>query len=159
MNTVKSGGLTNPYGLAAVAATGQAETSWSPGRLTTAWNDLGKPSGGAMSWRAERLQAMRNFTRGADNPAEAQARFFLNEDPALIERLNQARSPEEANALMARAWRYKGYDGGPEFAKREALTKQYAAQLGEAAPAPAPAPRRALRRRWLLPPPRKPPPL
>jgi hypothetical protein len=141
MNTVKAGGLTNPYGLAAVAATGQAESNWSPGRLTSAWNDLGKPSGGAMSWRAERLQAMRNFTRGAEDPAVAQAQFFLKEDPQLVAALNEAKSPEEANALMANAWRYKGYNqpGTGEYARREALTRQYAAKMAPAA-APQPAP-------------------
>ena len=121
MNTVKVGGLTNPYGLAAVAATGQVESGWSQGNLQRAWNDKGKPSGGAMSWRAERLQNMVNSTRGADNPAEAQARFFLSEDPALIERLNQARSPEEANALMARAWRFEGYNDPQQSLLCEAL--------------------------------------
>lgn len=141
MNTVKAGGLTNPYGLAAVAATGQAESNWSPGRLTSAWNDLGKPSGGAMSWRAERLQAMRNFTRGAEDPAVAQAQFFLKEDPQLVAALNEAKSPEEANRLMANAWRFKGYNepGSGEFARREALTRQYASQMAPAA-APQAAP-------------------
>lgn len=150
MDTVKSGGLTNPYALAAVQATGDRETGWSPGRLTSSWDDLGKPSGGALSWRAERLDKMRQLTAGSGNPAEAQAQFFLNEDPKLIADLQNARSPEHANALMANAWRFKGYNqpSNAEYQARLALTRQYAAQTPEQAPttsfappvAPAPTP-------------------
>ncbi|MBB3385549.1 MULTISPECIES: hypothetical protein [unclassified Rhizobium] len=39
INTVRSGGLTNPYGLAAVAATGRAESSWDPSKVNAAWPD------------------------------------------------------------------------------------------------------------------------
>src|SRR5690606_10048503 len=47
--------------------------------------------------------------------------YFLNEDPALIERLNNAGSVEEAQQLMNNAWRFAGFDrpGGEAAARLE----------------------------------------
>jgi hypothetical protein len=119
MTTVQTSGLTNPYGLAAVAATGQAESGW--GRVFDEWNDpsgSGQPgrSGLSMSWRNERLQAAREFARRqGDDPnrpsARTQALFMAQEDPTLFQRLNNARSQEEAINIMRDAWRYHDPDG------------------------------------------------
>lgn len=128
--------LTNPYGLAALAATGKAETSWSPASVNASWPDpsaSGKAgtSGGILSWRNERLANLRNYaaSQGEDpsniSPA-TQAKFFLQEDPTLITKLNAAQSPQEAANLMAKAWAFRGYDQpGGEAARRQALTQNY----------------------------------
>lgn len=133
--------VTNPYGLAAVAATGRAESGWSSGNANRTWSDpsqSGAPgtAGGVMSWRGPRLQAMQNFAAqkgerlGAISP-QTQAEFFLQEDPNLIATLNNARSPEEAADAMARAWAFAGHDnpGQGEAARRRAMTTNYAAQF------------------------------
>ncbi|NKJ03476.1 phage tail tip lysozyme [Rhizobium sp. SG741] len=139
IGTVRSGGLTNPYGLAAVAATGRAESSWDPSKVNAAWADPSQSgqagtAGGILSWRNERLANLRNFaqSQGADASnisPELQAKFFLQEDPTLIQRLNAAKSPQEAASIMANAWKFAGYDQpGGEAAKRAALTQNYYAQ-------------------------------
>lgn len=149
INTVKGAGLTNPIGLAAVAATGKAESSFQPGNVNRTWSDpsqSGEPgqSGGIMSWRADRLQNLYSFAanRGERQPSvETQALFLAKEDPALIPRLNAARTPEEANGIMASAWRFAGFDQpGGENARRLNLTRQYAQRFGQQAQADAPAP-------------------
>ncbi|MBB4480091.1 phage tail tip lysozyme [Rhizobium etli] len=128
MRTVKTK-VSNPFGLAAIASTGQAESSFSPKRANGSWSDpsqSGKPgtSGGIMSWRDARLQNLYNFAAargeqpGAISP-QTQAEFFLQEDPRLVARLNAARSVEEAQRLMNNAWRFAGYDQpGGEAARR-----------------------------------------
>ena len=133
---VKSAGLTNPYGLAAVAATGQAESGWSPQNANRSWSDpsqSGKAgtAGGVMSWRNERLNNLYNFARqrgeepGSISPA-TQAAFFVQEDPSLIQRLNSAKSAEEAQRLMNNAWKFAGYDQpGGETARRMGLASSY----------------------------------
>jgi hypothetical protein len=148
IETVK-GRINNPYGLAAVAATGRAESGWSPEKANATWADpsvSGQPgtSGGILSWRGPRLQALQTFAAqkgerlGSISP-QTQAEFFLNEDPGLIERLNQAKSPQEAADTMANAWRFAGYDQqGGEAARRRALTQNYYAQeFGKGNPAAA----------------------
>lgn len=127
MSTVQGNGVTNPYALAAIAATGQAESGWS--RVHDEWDDPSESgqqgrSGLSMSWRAERLQAAREFARSVgDNPnapsAQTQAAFFLNEDPELIQRLNNAGSQQEAINLMRDAWRYADPQGGQTRARLE----------------------------------------
>ncbi|AVA20677.1 phage tail tip lysozyme [Rhizobium sp. NXC24] len=136
IDTVRSGGLTNPYGLAAVAATGRAESGWSPANVNAAWPDPSQSgqagtAGGILSWRNERLANLRNFaqSQGEDpsniSPA-TQAKFFLQEDPTLVQRLNAAKSPQEAANIMANAWKFRGYDqAGGEAARRAALTQNY----------------------------------
>lgn len=115
MSTIqKEGGVNNPYALAAIAATGSHESAFAQGNLNRVWDDpseSGRPgrAGGVMSWNNDRLQNMQRFT-GGDSSPEAQARFFLSEDPALIQKLNNAKSVEEATTLMNNAWRFAGYD-------------------------------------------------
>ncbi|WP_262551483.1 phage tail tip lysozyme [Agrobacterium tumefaciens] len=133
---VKSAGLTNPYGLAAVAATGQAESGWSPQNANRSWSDPSQSgqagtAGGVMSWRNERLNNLYNFARqrgeepGNISPA-TQAAFFVQEDPSLIQSLNSAKSAEEAQRLMNNAWKFAGYDQpGGETARRMGLASSY----------------------------------
>jgi len=136
IGTVKAGGLTNPYGLAAVAATGRAESGYSPGNVHRIWSDPSESgqagnAGGILSWRAERLSKMQQFAAAnGDDPqrpsAATQAKFFLSEDPGLVARLNQAGSVEEAQQLMNNAWRFAGYDRpGGEAARRTAMARSY----------------------------------
>ena len=151
IGTVRNGGLTNPYGLAAVAATGRAESSWDPSKVNAAWADPSQSgqagtAGGILSWRNERLANLRNFaqSQGADPSnisPELQAKFFLQEDPTLIQRLNAAKSPQEAASIMANAWKFAGYDqAGGEAARRAAMAQNYySTQFANAQP-PAPTP-------------------
>lgn len=137
---VKSAGLTNPYGLAAVAATGQAESGWSPQNANRSWSDPSQSgqagtAGGVMSWRNERLNNLYNFARqrgeepGNISPA-TQAAFFVQEDPKLIQALNSAQSPEEAQRLMNNAWKFAGYDQpGGETARRMGLASSYVSRF------------------------------
>lgn len=129
MGTVKNAGLTNPYGLAAVAATGRAESGFSPQNANRSWSDpseSGQPgmAGGIMSWRGPRLQALHQYAAtkgerpGSISP-QTQAEFFAQEDPQLIARLNSAQSVEEAQGLMNNAWKFAGYNRpGGESARR-----------------------------------------
>ncbi|MCP2134603.1 type III secretion system FlhB-like substrate exporter [Rhizobium sp. SLBN-94] len=133
---VKSAGLTNPYGLAAVAATGQAESGWSPENANRSWSDPSQSgqagtAGGVMSWRNERLNSLYDFARqrgeqpGNISPS-TQAAFFVQEDPTLIHSLNSAKSAEEAQRLMNNAWKFAGYDKpGGETARRMGLASSY----------------------------------
>ena len=128
IDTVKAGGLTNPYGLAAVAATGKAESGFSPGNVNRTWSDpseSGQPgtAGGIMSWRGPRYQAL--AATGDLSPA-GQAKFFLSENPSLIQGLNSAKSVEEAQSLINRAWAFKGYNRpGGEAARRLSLAQGF----------------------------------
>jgi hypothetical protein len=134
-------GITNPYGLAAVAATGKRESGFSPGNVYRQWSDPSQSgqagtAGGIMSWRAERLGAMRDFVakNGGDpnRPSpQLQAQFFLSEDPGLVQRLNAAKSPEEAQELMNGAWKFAGYDdpNNPERNARIQTARSYAGQF------------------------------
>ncbi|AZO79633.1 MULTISPECIES: phage tail tip lysozyme [unclassified Bosea (in: a-proteobacteria)] len=152
LGTVKGAGLTNPVGLGAVAAYGKAESGFSPQNVNRSWNDpseSGQPgtAGGIMSWRAERLANLQNFAkqRGEAQPSvETQALFLAQEDPTLIPKLQAARTPQEANQIMANAWRFAGYNReGGENARREALTAQYASRFGGQADVPAPGAQQA----------------
>ncbi|WP_179869769.1 phage tail tip lysozyme [Rhizobium chutanense] len=149
MDTVKNGykqrdgsviQVTNPYGLAAIASTGQSESQFSSKRANSSWSDpsgSGKPgtSGGIMSWRNSRLQKLYNFAAakgekpGAISP-QTQAEFFLQEDPRLIARLNAAQSLEEAQRLMNRAWAFEGYNepGNKEVDNRLARARSFMPQ-------------------------------
>lgn len=132
------GKITNPYGLAAVAATGRAESGWSGANANRTWSDpsqRGDPgtAGGILSWRGPRLASLQAYAaskgeQGNGSP-QTQAEFLLQENPQLIDQLNSARSPEEAANLMANAWKFAGYDQpGGEAARRRALTQNYYAQ-------------------------------
>lgn len=136
IGTLRAGGLTNPNGLAAVGAYANAESGYSPNNISGSWADpsqSGQPgtSGGILSWRAERLAAMKAATAGAADPVSAQAKFFLTENPQVTMALQNAGSPEEANAIMARAWRFAGYDQpGGENARRLDMTRSYLGRVG-----------------------------
>lgn len=136
IGTVKEGGVTNPFGLAAVAATGRAESAYSAANANRSWSDpsqSGQPgtAGGIMSWRGPRLKALYDFaqTRGEQPGAispKTQAAFFLQEDPNLVSALNGAKSVEEAQQLMNRAWAFAGYDQpGGETARRLGYAKSF----------------------------------
>lgn len=153
VGTVRQAGLTNPVGLGAVAAYGKAESGFSPRNVNRVWNDpseSGQPgqAGGIMSWRGPRLEALNAFARerGEQAPSpQTQALFLAKEDSTLIPRLNAAKTPQEANQIMANAWRFAGYNRpGGENARREALTARYAQRYAGQAVAPqqasAPAP-------------------
>lgn len=120
--------ITNPFGLAAVAATGQAESRFSPGNVNRTWSDPSESgqagtAGGIMSWRGPRLEALQTFAakkgeQGNGSP-QTQAEFLLQEDPNLITALNNAKSVEEAQQLMNRAWQFAGWNRpGGEAAER-----------------------------------------
>lgn len=137
---VQKAGLTNPNGLAAVAAYGKSESGYNPANVNKTWSDPSESgaagtSGGIMSWRADRLQRLQQFAanrgeQGNGSP-ETQAAFLAQEDPTLIPRLNAAKTPQEANQIMANAWRFAGYDrAGGENARREGLTTAYAQRYG-----------------------------
>lgn len=146
MDTVK-GKITNPNALAAVAATGKAESGFSPGNAFRSWSDPSQSgqagaAGGIMSWRAERLANMKKFAADnggdPDRPSpQLQAAYFLQEDPGLIDRLNAAKSPAEAQQLMNNAWKFAGYDRpGGEAGRRIALANSFASQFSGSPSAP-----------------------
>ena len=144
MNTVRTGGdtgvaITNPYGLAAVAATTKAESQWAPTNIGKTWPDpdpKGRPgtSGGLMSWREDRLRNMQNFVQkaGGDN-AVNQAKFFLQENPALIKGLNNAKSVDEAIGLMNREWRFKDHNNpnSSDVLRRRSYAEKYLERYGK----------------------------
>lgn len=142
IDTVRSK-VTNPYGLSAVAATGRAESQWSGENAGRTWSDPSQSgqagtSGGIMSWRGPRLASLQSYAaskgeQGNGSPA-TQAEFFLQEDPTLVDRLNQAQSPQGAADLMAGAWKFAGHDQqGGEAARRRALAQNYyATEFGNA---------------------------
>jgi len=127
IDTVKTG-VTNPFGLAAVAATGRAESGFDPKNVNRTWSDpsaSGQPgrAGGIMSWRGPRYAAL---SATGDLSPQGQAKFFLNENPQLIKDLNNAKSVEEAQNLMNRAWAFRGYDQpGGESARRLAYAQGF----------------------------------
>lgn len=139
---VRSAGLTNPIGLGAVAAYGDAESSFSPQNVNRTWSDpaqSGTPgvSGGIMSWREDRLRNLQRFAAGhgeqGNGSPQTQALFLAQEDPTLLPKLQAARSPEEANSILAEAWKFAGWNrSGGENARRLALTQQYADRFGRA---------------------------
>lgn len=139
INSVKAGGLTNPNGLAAVAATGRAESGWSPDNASRTWSDpseSGQPgtSGGILSLRGPRLAALQAYARSkgetGNGSAETQGEFFLQEDPQLIAKLNTAQSPEDAQRLMNDAWKFAGYNRpGGEAARRMGYANGYVSQF------------------------------
>ena len=152
LSTLRDNGLNNPNALAAVGATGHHESRWAPDKLNATWSDpsqSGQPgtSGGALSWRADRLQRLQQFAAAngeqGNGSAATQARFFLQEDPALVQKLNAAQTPEEAMTLMNNAWRYANFDKpGGETAARMASAQAWAARnpLANTAPMQAGAP-------------------
>ncbi|WP_200941279.1 hypothetical protein [Methylobacterium sp. Leaf111] len=143
IGALKDGGLTNPYGLAAVAGYAAHESGYKGNNINGSWSDpseSGAPgtSGGILSWRGDRFANMRRLTAGAQDPVVAQAKFTLTENPDLTLALQNAKSPEEANRLMADAWKFAGYNRpGGEAQARLNSTRAYLAKLGGDAPATA----------------------
>jgi hypothetical protein len=134
--TVAEGGLTNPIGRAALAAHVNAESGFSPANFTRTWSDpseSGQPgtSGGALSWRGDRLTKMLQATRGSEDPVVAQAKYALVENPDVTMALQNAKSLEEAHSVLANSQRYAGYDRpGGENARRLALAQNYLPKVG-----------------------------
>lgn len=140
IGAVKGGGVTNPNALAAIAATGRAESGFDPKKANARWSDPSQSgqagtSGGILSWRNDRLSALEQFAQAnGEDPrnisAATQARFFLQEDPRLIESLNGAKSVEEAQGLMNNAWKFAGYNQpSQESARRLGYAREYASQF------------------------------
>ncbi|WP_085033943.1 phage tail tip lysozyme [Ensifer aridi] len=134
MDTVDDG-ITNPFGLAAVAATGQAESRFSPKNVNRTWSDPSESgqagtAGGIMSWRGPRLEKLQAYAaskgeQGNGSP-QTQAEFLLQEDPNLVTALNNAKSVEEAQQLMNRAWQFAGWNRpGGEAAERLATASAF----------------------------------
>lgn len=119
MNAFYSGGVTNPFGLAALASTGKHESGFSQKNLDRSWSDPSESghagtSGGLFSFRNERLTALRAFAQangesGNGSPA-TQAKFFLQEDPTMVGKLNGAKSVEEAMSIMNGNIAFAGYN-------------------------------------------------
>jgi hypothetical protein len=141
LKTVRDGGLTNPYGLAAVASTGKHESGFDPKNVVGTWSDPSQSgaagtAGGIMSWRGDRLAKLQAFAQqNGDNPQapspETQGKYLLAEDPSLIARLQAAQSPAEAQQIMNQAWKFAGYDQpGGEAGQRIADAQAYAPQFG-----------------------------
>lgn len=126
-------GVTNPNGYAAVAATGERESGFSAANAYGTWDDVGKPAGGILSWRDDRLRALQQGRDMRDITPEDQADFFLRENPDLIAKLNAAESPDEAMGYMNEAWKFNGYDNPqhPETSARFAAARN---RLGSPSP-------------------------
>jgi len=137
MDTVRQGytnkdgetvSVTNPYALAAIAATGKAESGFSPKNAMRTWSDPSESgqagtAGGIMSWRGPRYQAL---AATGDLSPQGQAKFFLGENPQLIQALQSAKSVEEAQSLMNNAWKFAGYNRpGGEAARRLAAAQGF----------------------------------
>jgi hypothetical protein len=142
LDAVKANGIQNPVALAAIGATGERESGWSPKRINATWADPSESgqagtSGGLMSWRAERLDNLRKFAAangetGLGSP-QTQARFFVSESPQLVQRLNTAKTPQEAMLAMNDAWRFAGYNRpGGERDARLSAAEAWAARMGRA---------------------------
>lgn len=144
MSTLASGGLGNPYALAAVRAHVQAESAGSSRAFNA--NDVNGPSGGLLQWhdvgrRGGRLSDLSNYalSRGTDwrGNAKVQADFMLQEYQSKYPRqwaqLSGAKSVEEAHDAMRQIQRYAGYDqvDGAENTKRLGLARSYAGRGGE----------------------------
>lgn len=118
LDVLRENGVTNPFALAAHYATGQAESGWSDRNLTRTWDDpseSGRPgtSGGAFSWRNERLQALQQFASnrpGGLADVRNHAHFWLQENPQLIKRLNSAESVQDAMRIMNSNIQFAGWN-------------------------------------------------
>lgn len=128
IGAAREGGLTNPFGLAALAATGKAESGYSPENVNRTWSDpsqSGQPgtAGGILSWRGPRYDAL---AATGDLSPRGQGNFFIKENPQLIAALNNAQSVEEAQSAINNAWRFAGYDQpGGETARRLELARGF----------------------------------
>lgn len=142
MKTVYDSGVKNPNGLAAIAATANRESKFSPTHAYGSWSDPSESgaagtAGGIMSWRGNRYLGLQKFAaKLGDNPRrpspEVQAKYLFHEDPALKDKLNSARSPQEAQQIMNNAWAFVGYDrDSPERRARFETADKYAQIYGQ----------------------------
>jgi len=139
MDGVKEKGLTNPYGLAVVAGTGQVESGFSRNNLHRKWSDpsvSGQPgtSGLLMSWRDDRLKKALEYGKanGEDMPSpRTQGRFLADENPQMIQELQNAGSLLEAQKIINKNWRFAGWDtGGGSTRARLDASSAYLKQFG-----------------------------
>ena len=139
MEGVKEKGLTNPYGLAAVAGTGQIESGFSKGNLHRKWSDPSESgqagtSGLLMSWRGDRLAKAIQYGRqnGEEMPsARTQGRFLADENPQMVQELQNAGSLAEAQKIINKNWRFAGWDtGGGSSKARLDASSAYLKQFG-----------------------------
>lgn len=139
MEGVKEKGLTNPYGLAVVAGTGQVESGFSKGNLHRKWSDpsekgVAGTSGLLMSWRDDRLRKALEYGKqnGEDMPsARTQGRFLADENPQMIQELQNAGSLAEAQKIINRNWKFAGWDtGGGSSKARLDASAAYLKQFG-----------------------------
>jgi hypothetical protein len=142
MRTVYDSGVKNPNGLAAIAATANRESKFAPSHAYGSWSDpsergVAGTSGGIMSWRGDRYTGLQQFAaRMGDDPRkpspETQAKYLFHEDPSLKDKLNSARTPEQAQQIMNNAWAFAGYDKDtPERRARRNLADTYAQKYNE----------------------------
>jgi len=143
MQTVYQSGVRNPNGLAAIAATANRESRFSPSRAYGRWSDPSESgqqgvSGGIMSWRDNRYVGLQQFAKKmGDDPSrpspETQAKYIFHENPALKDQLNAARSPQQAQQIMNQAWAFAGYDrDSPEARARYQTADKYASIYAQA---------------------------
>lgn len=142
MQTVYRAGVKNPNGLAAIAATANRESKFAPAHAYGSWSDPSESgaagtAGGIMSWRGARFNGLRQFAaKNGDNPnqpsPETQAMYLFHEDPQLKDRLNSAKTPQEAQQYMNQAWAFAGYDrDSPERRARFGLAQTYAEKFNQ----------------------------
>ena len=135
LDTVKTG-VTNPYALAAISATGKHESGYGD-KAYSQWDDVGKPAGGIMSWRDDRLANLKNFAKTDDITkidAATQGKFFLQENPGMIDQLNKATTVADAQHIMNENWAFAGYrdPNNKEVAGRLADANSYYNQYADA---------------------------
>lgn len=145
---LQQGGLSNPFGLAAVLGNAMKESGFSIENALGSWSDpsaSGQPgtSGGIWSWRNERLDGMRSATLGASNIPFAQAQYLLQESSGFLQALNGASSLAEANNIVRNNLRYAG--GAAEEMRRLGMAERFLsnAQSGVANSLPSGLPRTA----------------
>ncbi len=139
LQTWYQGGVTNPFGLAALTSTGEHESGFSPGNLNRSWADpseSGKKgtSGGMFSWRNERLSNLQAYAKSkgesGNGSPQTQAEFFLHENPKLKDELNSAKSADEAQAIMNKNIAFAGYNReGGEAGRRMQTARTLVPQM------------------------------
>lgn len=141
LSTWYSGGVTNPFGLAALTSTGEHESGFNPANLARTWADPSESggkgtSGGMFSWRNERLQALQSYAKSkgeeGNGSAQTQAEFFMKENPDVVKQLNGAKSVEEAQRIMDKNIAFAGYNReGGEASRRLQTARTLVPQMDE----------------------------
>ena len=147
MKTFFSGGVTNPFGLAALASTGEHESGFNPANLARTWPDPSQSggkgvSGGMFSWRNERLTALQEFAKSkgesGNGSPQTQAQFFMQEDPSTVKALNSAKSVDEAQSIMNKNIAFAGYNReGGEASRRLQTARTLVPQMQQLTGTPA----------------------